>query len=49
MIAVVGGTLIVTPVPKIPHQRVVGRLIVVLSQAAPDEYEVLPDSADRPV
>ena len=42
----VDGTLIVTPAPKIPHQRVVGRLIVVLSQAAPDEYEVLPAPVD---
>ena len=37
----VDGTLIVTPAPKIPHQRVVGRLFIALSHAAPAEYEVL--------
>jgi len=37
----VDGTLIVTPAPKIPHQRVVGRLFIALTHAAPAEYEVL--------
>jgi len=42
----VDGTLIVTPAPKIPHQRVVGRPFVALSHAAPAEYEVLVDPVD---
>ncbi|MEJ7794322.1 MAG: Uma2 family endonuclease [Nocardioides sp.] len=37
----VDGTLVVTPSPAVPHQRVVGNLHVVLRDAVPDEYEVM--------
>jgi Uma2 family endonuclease len=37
----VDGALIVTPAPRHQHQRVVGRLLILLDDAAPDDLEVL--------
>jgi Uma2 family endonuclease len=37
------GTLIVSPAPGLPHQRVVAALIVVLESACPEELVVFPN------
>lgn len=37
----IDGTLIVTPSPAVPHQRVVGNLFVLLRQHCPEELEVM--------
>jgi Uma2 family endonuclease len=42
----VDGVLIVTPTPRIPHQRVVRNLLVLLAAALPDELEVLSAPVD---
>lgn len=42
----VDGVLIVTPAPKILHQRVLMRLAMLLQQAAPAGVEVLPAPTD---
>jgi len=42
----VDGALIVTPAPKVLHQHVVRRLLVLLDQAAPPEMELLPAPSD---
>lgn len=37
----IDGTLIVTPSPAVPHQRIVGNLYVLLRAGAPDHLEVM--------
>jgi Uma2 family endonuclease len=39
---VIDGVLIVTPVPGLVHQRAVANLAMVLDEACPPEFEVLP-------
>ena len=45
----VDGVLIVTPAPRVSHQRAVARLIVLLAGAAGDEHDVLPAPFDYKV
>jgi Uma2 family endonuclease len=42
----VDGTLVVTPAPSRQHQRAVRNLVVVLTQACPGAFEVLPAPFD---
>ena len=37
----IDGTLVVTPSPAVPHQRVVGNLHVLLREAVPEDHEVM--------
>ncbi len=37
----IDGTLVVTPAPCVPHQLVVGRLYLLLTEACPEDLQVL--------
>jgi Uma2 family endonuclease len=41
-VELVDGTVVISPTPEVPHQRVLQRLLIAFDRAAPAEFEVLP-------